>query len=156
MGVKKNKLLRTQKYIDGEKVKAYIKEHNICQMEITDKMGVSHGYIRQAAQRGYTSIGMWKLACEGMGVPEDYFDIKEPIPAPEPVQEEPEEDKPDMADIQLSLNKIELILTKMVDVMEEQNRLLRGRLVKEERTSPTIGNTNAGAPHSFTVKKECL
>ena len=156
MGKKRTQLLSTQKFIDGDKVMAYIKEHDICQMEITDKMGVSHGYIRQAANRGYTSIGLWKLACEGMGVPEDYFDVVEAVPEPEPVQETPEEEKPDMADIQLSLNKIELILTKMFDIMEEQNRLLRGRLEKAERSSVPIGNTNSGQPHVFMTKKEHL
>ena len=145
--------LSTSLRIDSEKALKYFEENPFKRSEIASKAGVSPSYIRQAINHGYTNKVYWWAVCDVLGVPRDYFNYHEPEPEPEPepVNEETHEEEclVNLADIQLSLNKIEELIT-------EQNRLLRGRLIKEERTSPTIGNTNAGAPHSFTVKKECL
>lgn len=120
------KLFKSQKKIDGEKVKEYIRENKINQSELCEKIGVSVGYIRQAANRGYTNIGMWRLACEGMGVPEDFFDVKEPVIEEVKIEakEEPGECGVDLADIQYSLNIFEQKLTQILEAMTELNSLM--------------------------------
>ncbi len=158
--------LSTSLRIDSDKANKYFAEHPFKKSEIATKAGVSASYLRQAINHGYTNKVYWWAVCDVIGVPRDYFDYHEPEPEPEPVKEEPQEKREclvDLADIQYSLNIFESKLTQMLEAMVEQNnllseqsRLLRGKLERAERSSTPMGNTNAGEPMAFMVKKERL
>lgn len=161
------KIASTYKYIDSEKASRYVAEHGVVKTALSVEAGYSPNALGQIIKRGYSNIAMWRALCAALGVPEDYFDIVEPERAaePEPVAEQAEtpEDKPDMADIQLSLNQLELgiknvakLMEEQIDLMREQNRLLRGRLEKAERSAESRGATNSGEPHSFMIRKEVI
>ena len=112
------------KSVDGEKLKKYFEEHTeITKASICRKAYVHLNFIYDAYTQGRARIAYMNSICEALGVPREYFDAKEP-PKPEP-KSEAEECSVDLADIQLSLNKIEALLI-------EQNKLLRGSLLKGE------------------------
>ena len=145
----------TKKYVDGKKYRQYIKDNNLNSSEVCRKAGIHYSYgtnstglATNGGQNNKCNVNeiYWNLICDALGVPRDYFDVKDE-PKPKPVKEEPEE-KPecliDLADIQLSLNKIEALLL-------EQNRLLRGKIEKGEKINDTKGSTNTGSSHNYTV-----
>ena len=138
------------KDIDGEKLKKYLNDNKVVKVDLAREAGINKSAIHDAIRRNETRIINMNAICDVLGVPRDYFDAPE-IVEPEPIPEQTEdlEDKQpecliDLADIQLSLNKIEALLL-------EQNRILRGKLEKVERTNEIKGHTNSGDPHSYTV-----
>ena len=158
-----------QKFVSGKKYRQYIADNNLNSAKVCRKAGIHHSYgmnstgtATNGGQNEKCSVNevYWNLICDVLGVAKDYFDVKE---EPEPVKvPEPEEEKPeclvDLADIQLSVNKVEGLLLKTVALLkennallEENNRLLRGKIEKGERSNDTKGITNSGAAHSYTV-----
>ena len=141
------------KYVNGKKYRQYINENNLNSSQVCKKGGIHYSYAMNSTgpstnggQNDKCKVNSvyWDLICDTLGVPRDYFDVVEtPEPEPEPIKEEPE-CLIDLADIQLSLNKIEALLL-------EQNRLLRGKIEKGERSNDTKGFTNSGTSHSYTV-----
>lgn len=145
----------TKKIVNGKKYRQYIADNNLNSSEVCRKAGIHHsygmnstGFATNGGQNDKCNVNevYWNLICDVLGVQRDYFDVKEE-PKPEPIKGEPEE-KPecliDLADIQLSLYKIEALL-------QEQNKLLRGKLEKGERSNDAKGITNNGSSHSYTV-----
>lgn len=145
------------KLVDGCKYREYLLKNNLISSHICIKAGLNHSYANNTTTMSHSEDGeghrcrvnevYWNLICDALEVPRDYFDAKEPEPVKEP-EPELEEEKPecliDLADIQLSLNKIEALLL-------EQNKILRGKLEKGERSNEIKGATNSGDHHSFTV-----
>ena len=147
------------KLVDGCKYREYLLKNNLKSSHICIKAGLNHSYANNTTAMSHSEDGeghrcrvnevYWNLICDAMEVPRDYFDAKEPEPIKEEKPEgELKEEQPeclvDLADIQVSLKKIELLLM-------EQNKLLRGKLEKGERTNEVKGSTNSGSPHSFTI-----
>ncbi|MDO5478184.1 MAG: hypothetical protein Q4G23_03370 [Clostridia bacterium] len=141
-----NELTKDQlfKTIDSEKLDKYIRFHNVNKSEVCTKAYLNRHFLNDATRKGRARIASFNAICDVMGVPRDYFDkFIEPEPVPEPEKEEPEECLINLADIQLSLNKIEALLL-------EQNRILRGKLEKGGNNE-IKGNTNHGFSHGYTV-----
>ena len=151
------------KDLDGAKVKKYFDEHKeLVKAEVCRQAGVNKSTIADMIRRNEARIVNVNAVCDVLGIPRDYFDapeVKEPEPvkAPEP-ETEKQECLVDLADIQLSVNKVEGLLLKVVALLEENNalleennRLLRGKIEKGERSNDTKGFTNSGAAHSYTV-----
>lgn len=145
--------LSTSLRIDSEKAKKYFAEHPYNRSEIAFKAGVSPSYIRQAINHGYTNKVYWWAVCDVIGVPRDFFDYHEPEPVPEPEPEEtkePEECLINLADIQLSLNKIEALMLEQNNLLSQQNQLLRGKL---EKGGSNDNKGNNGGSHAFMLRK---
>ena len=111
------------KKIDSEKLNNYFKEHKeVKKTEVSVKAFCHRGFISDCIKRGYSRITNFNNVCDTLGVPRDYFDYVEPVPEPvEIIKKEKTECLVDLADIQLSLNKIEILLL-------EQNKLIRERI----------------------------
>ena len=148
MNAKTNKYF---KVVDAEKVSAMTKAKFGSHAELCRMIGVnSHQISDMIRKGGYIRILTMNSICHALGVPNDYFDkVEEPEPVPEPEKEEPEECLINLADIQLSLNKIEALLL-------EQNRILRGRLEKGERTNEIKGNTNGHPANGYGIRHVSL
>ena len=142
------------KTIDADKLRKFIRDESKFKSdaEICRAIGVSSHCIADTKRRGgRIRIAFINNICHLLGVSEDYFDYVEPEPEPEPLPVGELEKKTetecliDLADIQLSLNKIEALLL-------EQNRILRGRLEKGERTNEIKGNTNGHPANGYGIR----
>ena len=136
------------KMVDADKVCTMTKKKYGSYAALCREIGVNNHQLSDLIRRGgYIRIVTMNSICHALDVPNDYFDkVEEPEPVSEPIEdpkEEPEECLINLADIQLSLNKIEALLL-------EQNRILRGKLIKGE-SNEIKGNTNHGFGHSYTV-----
>ncbi len=114
---KTKKLSKTSKRIDGEKVRKYISLNKINQAKTCRNSGLNSRYISDSAKRNWANIGCWRLICQELGVPENFFDLHDPEPVKETDTGE-EDSIISMADIPVTLMKIEALLL-------EQNKLLK-------------------------------
>lgn len=143
------------KIVNGKAYRKYLGTKGLTSSEVCRSAGLEKSYGSNATTSA-TNNGdntkckvnevYWNLICDALNVPRDYFDAPEEEPKVVETAEEKPECLIDLADIQLSLNKIEALLL-------EQNKLLRGRLEKGERTNETKGATNSGDSHSYTVSR---
>lgn len=132
------------KFINYQKLEDEVRSRYKSNAEFCRGIGKSsHCMADIKRQKGKVAIATMNLICYALGKELDFFDkIEEPEPIENP-KEEPEECLINLADIQLSLNKIEALLL-------EQNRILRGKLVKGE-SNEIKGNTNHGCGHGYTI-----
>lgn len=116
-------------FVDGKKLYTYVIDHRLHGGEIGDLLGKSRAYVRDVSRRGWCNKVMLKHIVEalneltGDNLEPDYFEWIEPVE--EEIKELSEENECsiDLADIQLSLNKIEALLL-------EQNKLLNTAINK--------------------------
>lgn len=154
--------------IDGEKMFKFLEDNHIKHGQLALDMGYSRSFIRDVTRRGWINRAGLKVFTAFVNeylaepISEDYFIVKETEPEttkePETVKESEHECLIDLADIQLSFNKVESLLlaqnsgiSELLELIRETNRLLRGKLVKNERSNEAKGDTNSGASHSYTV-----
>lgn len=112
------------KAVDGKKIKKYFAEHpELTKSGVCKDAQVNRGVITDAQARNLTRIVFWNAICDVLKVPKDYFDLVEPVVTEKEPEERETECGIDLADIQLSLNKIEALLL-------EQNKLLNTAINK--------------------------
>ena len=102
---------KTINNLNRDKIKKFLNDNNITCREVTEKMGLSKGYVAHVVAGESISVPMYKLLCTTLGVTESYF-------LDEVVQEEKVENLDLLTAMYKELREINYNLSELVNSLK--------------------------------------
>lgn len=109
-----------RKKVDGRKFDRYLTQNGIKRIDLCASIHRSKAFVNDVIRNNDVDILAWEKICDILGVPNDFFDIKEYHPEP---KEQPkvlieETDHDLLVSLLLSQEKIEALLMEIVSMLK--------------------------------------